>query len=255
MRRLWPALVAAVAVVVVLSLLLSGVLTPTHGSTGNPATPTFATASAAAASAASSTAGGPWSLVASLGLDTTLSVTENVSGVAESGCTFASVGTGPPPTQVYLPAYSGSFSAGASPFWGMIYVERSTQQMLLIGVLNGTALPVGVASGSCVQTYSNLTDVPPAVVDSSAAASTAWSNGGSAFVAAHSSSTLSQEMIVIGGGKFSGITLGASWVIEYTTCPLNGTGAPSGSQPEFQALIDAESGALETAFTTSTSCH
>jgi len=252
-RRLWPVIAVVVVLGVILALVAAGVFSSTGSSRGG-ANPTYSGASAAAGPVAGAVSGGPWSLVAAAGIDTPVGATTNASTTTSSNCTFTPLGAGKLGTTLHIPAYHGQFSAGASPFWGLIYIDNSTQQVLLVAVLNGTALALATGSGSCTQTFGSLQAIPSNVVDSSTAAPAAWNDGGSAFVTAHSSLTLTMEMGLVGGGSFGGLPIGPTWVVTYSPCSAFGVGGPSGTQPEFIALIDALTGAITTATATTTVC-
>lgn len=250
-RRLWPVLAGLVVVVLVLSLLAAGVFT---SSSTNAATPTYSRASGSANQASRQVSGGPWDLVAAVAYDTPTGVWVSAGASVGANCTLSSTGSGPPPTSLYVPPFDGSFSSGESPWWGMIYTQPSTHQVLLVEVLNGTAETLGVGTGACVTAVENFTTIPSDAVDSSVAASVAWSQGGSAFVAAHSGLSLSMEMGLIGGGTFRGLPVGATWVVEIDPCGVFGSSGPSGAQPDFEAIVDAETGDLTLAETSSTTC-
>lgn len=235
-------------VVVIFAL---GIYGPSH----QPGT-TFLPAWTAADKAANSIPGGPWELVAAVGFaPATASETSGNSTLA-SGCTVTPAG-GTITTSVYVPAFAGSFSAGAATWWGMFYLEPSTRHVLLVEVTDGTATPLLIASGTCLSAYQNLSAVPPAIVDSSAAAATLWNDGGSAFVSAHPGLSLNLEMAIAGGGTFDGYSLpGATWLLDYTPCPPLGLTGPGGSQPQLEAFVNASSGSLLVPFPleTTTNC-
>lgn len=251
-RRLWPVFVAIVVVVLVLSLVASGVF---NTSSPNATLPTYSRASGPANQAAGQVGGGPWDLVAAVAYDTPAAVSVPTGTSVSSNCTLSAVDSSSLPANLFLPAFHGSLSSGQSPWWGMIYAQRLTDQVLLVEVLNGTAQALGIGSGSCGTAVLNFTTVPTNVVDSSVIASLAWSQGGSAFVAAHSALSLEMEMGLIGGTTVEGVSVGAVWVVEIDPCGVFGTGGPSGSQPEFRVVVNATTGNVEIPpEVTSTSC-
>jgi hypothetical protein len=251
-RYLWPVIAIVVVLGVIFSLVAAGVFSSGGGSSGG-STPTFLTAYAVAQPSANKVAGGPWDLVAAAGVDSPTSVTTNVSTATSTNCVFSAVPGGTIPSSVTIPAFHGQLSSGGSPFWGMIFVNRASQQVLLVGVQNGTPQALAIGTGSCVQTFGNFTNVPSGIVDSSTAASAAWGDGGSAFVGAHGNLTLTLEMGLIGGGTLLGIPIGATWLISISPCGFSGSG-PAGTQPEFTALINAENGNVTLARVTTTTC-
>jgi hypothetical protein len=244
-------IVAVVALVIVLALVAGGVFNSTSS---NPATPTYSRAVGPANQAAAPVSGGPWQLVAAIGYDAPAALSVPTGSAAGANCTYTGAGSGTVPASLYVPAFHGSLSSGESPWWGMIYTQRATHQILLVQVLNGSAQAIAIGSGPCALPFQNFTTVPSNVVDSSVAASAAWSNGGSAFAAAHGSLNLSMEMGLIGGGSLGGLPIGAFWVIQLTPCGAFGTGGLSGSQPDFEAFVDAETGNVTFASATTTQC-
>jgi hypothetical protein len=255
-RRLWPVLVALVVVVLILALVGVGIFHSSSPSTAppSPATPRYSVASGAANRSAAQVGGGPWDFVAAFAVDTPAAVVVPTSTSVGANCTLLPAGSNLPPTNLYVPAFHGTFASGESPWWGMIYAQRAAQEILLVQVLNGTAQALAVGSGACGTAFQNLTTVPSNAVDSSVAASAAWSDGGSAFAAAHSSLSLNMEMILVGNGTFEGVPIEASWVIQITPCGPLGTAGPNGTQPDFQALVNAETGSVTVASATTTVC-
>ena len=250
-RRLWPVLVVLVALGMILALVAAGVFNSIGPSA---ATPTYSRAVGPANQSAAQVPGGPWDLVAAVAFDTPIGTTVPVGASVGTNCTLVPSGPTPTPTSLFIPAFRGSFGSGESPWWGMIYDQRSTHQILLVQVLNGSAQALAVGSGPCSTSFQNFTTVPSTAVDSSVAASAAWSQGGSAFAAAHSSLSLSLEMGLIGGGTFGGLPVGAVWVIQVTPCGAFGSKGPNGTQPDFEALVDAETGSVTFSTATSTVC-
>jgi hypothetical protein len=250
-RRLWPVLVVVVALGVFLALVAAGVFNSTSSSA---ATPTYSGASGPANHTAGQVPGGPWDLVLAVAFDTPTAVTVPVGTSVGTNCTLVPADTGPTPTSLYVPAFHGNLGSGESPWWGMIYDQRSTHQILLVQVLNGTAKALAVGSGPCSASFQNLTTVPSNVVDSSEAASAAWSQGGSAFAAAYSSLSLSMEMGLVGGGTVRGVPVGTEWAIQISPCGVFGSGGPSGKQPDFETLVDAKTGSVTVASASTTTC-
>jgi hypothetical protein len=250
-RRLWPVLAVVVAAVVVLSYFaLAGF--GTGGSNGGSTGTTFGPAASAANRTLVNVPGGPWSLVTALGFAPASSSELSPSSSVGTGCNVSGPGGGIPPLSVEIPAFSGSFSSGAAPWWGMFYYQSASHEVLLVDVVQGVATPLVVASGSCVSTFSSLSPVPSGAIDSSTAAATAWANGGSGFVSFHSNLSLNLEMAIVGGGDYQGTHLGPSWLIEYSPCLPLGQGGPPGNQSAFEALLDALTGSATTLDTTTT---
>jgi hypothetical protein len=243
--------VVVVAGLVVLSLFATGVLNVSKTSAADP---TYSRASGSASQAAGQVSGGPWTLVAAVAFDSSTAVSVPVGNLVPSNCSLSGVGSSALPTSLYVPAFSGSLSSGESPWWGMAYLEPSTHEVLLVQVLNGTAEAIGEGSGACVDAFENLTAVPSGAVDSSVAASDAWSGGGMAYVEAHAGLALQQEMALYGGGTFDGLSFGAGWGVDIDPCGVFGTGGLSGSQPTFEAVVNATTGDVLFAGAVATNC-
>ena len=253
-RRLWPVLVAVVAAIVVVGIVaftLEG-----SGSSGNRSAPPYSSATRTANSVATGVSGGPWNLVVAFGVNLAVSITALANATVGSGCTYSAPGGGAPPSTLFVPRYGGSFSSGGSPWWGMVYFQPISHDVLLVDVINGSAQSVLVASGSCTNTFENYTTIPAKVVDSPTVASAVWgpNGGGAAFLAAHSNRSFNMFMGVLGGGSACLITAGPCWLVEYTPCNPFGQSNPAGNQPSLGWLLNGATGTILTGLTGSSTC-
>lgn len=247
-RRLWPVAALAVAVIVVLSLWAGGILTPS-GSKGPSASVTYSQAAAIARSAATMVPGGPWVEVGAAGIDSQRGLSANLSATTTGNCSFTPAEVGPIPSGLTIPSYSGSFSSGSAPWWDLVYLNRGTQELLTVAVVNGTAQPLAVGTGPCVESLLPYNNVPSSLPDSPTVASAVWNGGGSAFAAQHTNVPLNLVIGLFGGGtissgSFGSLTLGASWIVSISPCGLTSSTSPSGSQPMLLALVNASTGSL-----------
>ena len=251
-RRVLPVIVVAVVGIVLSgfrALTLAG-----PGDPGNGSAPPYSLASQAANKVAAGASGGPWDLVVAAGVHLEVATTAAANGTVGSGCTYTSPEGGPPPPSVFVPRYEGSFSAGGSPWWGMIYFQPTSHEVLLVEVVNGSAYATVVASGSCTSTFQNYTTIPANVVDSPTAASAAWRGGGSTFLSTHSNESFNVVLALLGGGSACVLTSGPCWLIEYTPCDPLATSNPVGSQPVFYALVNGATGVLLADLPSSSTC-
>ena len=247
--RLWGIVIAAVVVIVVVaSLFAAGVIPISSGSKSNT-TPSYSEAAAAGQNAANGVAGGPWTLIGAIAIDSAAGLAANVGTASSANCSLAPVGTASFPSTLRIPA-DGDFSSGQSPYWGLIYINPSAPKILVVEVLNGTATPLAVGSGRCAETLVSYSTIPTNVLDSPTVASDFWSGGGSAFVSAHSGVPLNLIMGLFGGGSGlnlskSHLTLPATWLFAVSPCGVSGSTGPTGKQSVYVAPFNATSGSVE----------
>ncbi len=251
-RGRWP-IVVLVAIGVVLAAVAVVFLLGGSSSAGGSGV-SYSSAARSAAPVANATAGGPWTLVVAAGIALAQSTLTAGNGSLGSGCTYTSPSGGTIPTQLFVPAFSGSFASGVAPWWGLIYYRAATQSALLVNVVNGSAEALLVATGSCTSSFQSFAPIPSSVVDSSVAAAAVWKAGGSAFASQHSGVPLNMEMALLGGGSTCLVTAGPCWVVHYSPCnPLTSVG-PSGSQPSYTSIVDGSTGGQLIALANSTTC-
>ena len=246
-------MIAGVVAVIIIAGFVAITLAGSGGS-GSGSNPAYSTASRSANVIASGTSGGPWQLVVAAGIQLDTATTAAANATVGSGCTYSAPEGGAPPSSIFVPRYAGSPSAGVSPWWGMIYFQPTSHDVLLVTVVNGTAQATLIASGPCTSTFQNYTTIPAKVVDSTTAASVAWNGGGSAFLSTHSNQSFNVVLGLLGGGTSCVLTAGPCWLIEYTPCNPLGTSNPAGSQPVFYALVNGATGSLMADLPSSSTC-
>ena len=154
-----------------------------------------------------------------------------------------------------MPRYGGGFGSGGSPWWGMIYFQPMSHQVLLVEVVNGSAQATLIASGTCTDTFQNYSTIPAShVVDSPTVASAAQSAGGSAFLSVHPHEKFNMVQILFGGGTACILTTGSCWLVEYTPCNPMSSSNPAGSQPVFYSLMNGTTGTVLAHVSTSSTC-
>ncbi len=240
----------ATIIIVVLSLILSGTLTPTRiGETSTTFRPSWANAN----SSVDSLNGSGWNLVLALGYDSPISLTvgiENFTGT----CPLAPLSASPTPTTLTIPAFTGSLSSGSSPFWLLAFEQSTTAEVYLVGIVGGTTLPIGVGTASCLDLTTADIPIPTESLDSSTAIQIAAAAGGSDYLAAHPTALLEMTLT---GGLPGGPPLdpGAFWAFVYSTCNPFGIENPSGNQPARDIQVSALNGTVLAVGNTSVDCQ
>jgi hypothetical protein len=232
-RWVWIAVVVVVLVAVVALLYWGGIFTP--GSTaqnvvGSPSS--FSQNEHSVGSAASNTSGGPWKLVAAVGINMTTSYSGpdlSSFGAGGSGCTF-SPAQGAPASPT-LPSTPRSAVPGTAAGWLFIAIAPSNDVMIYLYAQNTTSA-LFAGNPACGAEFSGAVSLTStSVVDSTVVAASANADGGASFLAAHPGAT---ELFIITGSSGA-----VGWVVEYTTCPLTAT---SGSGTQFEQGFEATSG-------------
>lgn len=238
--------VVVVVIVVVLALLFLGAIPGVHlGSSGSGSSGTTATTysqSEPTAQSAANRMGGTWTVFFAGGADSTSSVTvpDLASQFTNSTCPLVNA----PSTTPTIPAYSGAYSTGLMTSWVFGLYQSSPGEIALIMVQGGQATVLGeVTAASCVAYIGFFTPLTAtSVIDSSAAAS-AVASAGSAFVSANPSASASA--VLVDGysytvGSYTTTTY-PSWLVTYSTCGIDAT---SGTGSQFNATVNASSGAV-----------
>lgn len=200
--------VVVVAIAVVVVILLS--LTLLGGPSGNPSQVQRAVLFSTARSTANATASahGTWLLADAEGWDSAKAVTSSYYNSSDfPHCNITSF-TGPIPTTVDFPAYTGNLSSGAANVWAFEYYQPSRAVQLEVLLIGGVVTDALELSGStCTGGF------PGAVgnaVDSSVAVANALGAGGSAFLKVHPSG-VSLRMSIQGP---------QGWFFSLSTCSL-----------------------------------
>jgi hypothetical protein len=241
--------VVVVAAVVVVGVaydgLIPGVQLPggkgPAGSGSAGAVP-YSTAKLAAMNAANSVQGGPWSVAEALAINSIARIqfpAFNGTGGSTVGCTIsAASGVGP----VSIGAASGGVGQGVSPFWEFLLTNSSGAGALVL-VQNGSASVYATFHGSQCG-LGLFSSVPATVVDSTTADASANAAGGSAFLQKHPLANATMVLV--------SVAITSVWAIEYATCsPTAASVAPADA---FTAVVEASSGTVINATSTTTTC-
>lgn len=235
-RRRWvvPVVIAVVAGLVVAGLATTGQL-PGFGSSGSkgPTGPdlTYAQAAPIASHAASAYAT-PAHLAVAIGIVSPVAYTAPIANLTGGVC----VPTGGLAAELTIPSFSGNYSSGASPAWFFLYWQASPPDIVVVGVINGTAEYLGLigAGPSCGAAAISQLEVHGTVIDSPRAASAAATYAGP-FLAAHGSALA--MYFLFGGSYGTFFTTGGEWSVGYSTCSLGVASIGSG----FNASVNATS--------------
>jgi len=250
-------LVVAVAAGVVIAGLLGAwvLLAPSSA----PAPLSFSEARAEANASIADLAGGGWSLLLGVGVDQPRSQLVSVASAVNAtgnSCTLTAVPGYPIPSNVTVPAYSGSLGAGRAPLWLLLFNQSRTGTVLLVGVEGGLAVPFATLGGStCLSSLGEVQPIPSPFVDSVAADRTAWTDpvsNASAFVGADRSID-SLVMVAGGGSGRAGGGLPSGWLFEYAPCGPFPTGGATSNQTDYLVGVGAD-GTLIGDLTSTTAC-
>jgi hypothetical protein len=188
---------------------------------------------------------GAWSLAGALGLDLTNATTLPINVNSNPNCTVTSF-SGPLPSSLTIPAFTGNLSGGDAAEWLLAYVQASTGYETAVAVTDGVAnlaVEISGAAPDCTVANATASGIPGSAVDSPAAASAVAGDGGAAFLQAHPKG-VSLEMALISGAF--GFPLTNEWLFAYSTCPLSlSSSVPPPVGPPgvtFTAAVNASSG-------------
>lgn len=254
-RNLSPVYVAvgvavAIAAVLVVFFVVSPLTASTSGGSGASIL-TYQQARPIADHAAGGFQGGGWTLLFAVGLvsPTNESFPTNTSLFNSSlGCTFNPVVN---LVGLTLPGYSGNRSLGEAPAWEFGYVNSDDTAIAVVSVIQGQGTVLGTLTGlECSIAAELVKAVPGNAIDSSQAAA-AVRPMAAPFLSAHPNATA--EFALVGQFSLAGHTVGPEWSVVYSTCPLSATASGTGS--EFNATVNAVSGAVLTNHSGSVSCE
>ena len=239
-RRSLYIVVAIVAVVAV--LLAVYVVSPTltkSSSAGGPAVLTYSGAVPIANRTAAGYAGGGWTLLFAIGLDSAANETFPANATALGNitqyCTYTQVAD---ISALVLPEFLGNRSAGAAPAWEFAY-RNSAGTIAIASVIDGQGTVLATLSGlECAFLAQVVSPVPANVIDSSRAAAAVEAKAAD-FLTQHPNA--SAEFGLVGSFSYpGGHTYPAEWSIAYSTCPLSPTATGTGA--EFNATVNALTG-------------
>jgi hypothetical protein len=230
MFRSLRSVVVSVVAGIVVALVLVAVVVPFHVTTvtsqNNPPGYAFNQASQLADANAASTIGAPWRLVSALGVAASGPILPLVSSLPATGCQGLA---GPTLWNgSRIPAWTGSMSAGITPFWQFLFVN-SSGSLLPMETVNQSitvepSLTPNSACGQALKTLDGTTlpvDLPTisAPFDSTTASQVAWNNGGQQFFTDWHSGI---AFYALGPPPLYGPIFGPGWGITYTLCGLPG---------------------------------
>jgi len=226
-RGLRTAIVAVCAAALVVGALFATGVVHLGSAAPNPAIP-FSQARADAEGATAKALGGPWVAVAAIGLDVRVltSVPTNLSGLLGTGCTVTALAGVTLPTQLLVPAYSGSYGSGLSPFWIVLVANTTSKEVVLVEVVDRQATALAQLGGSGCPVSGSSSDVlSSSTVDSPQVAGLAWTAAGQEFVTLDPNLTVLVLAAFGGGFRYAGVSLGSVWGIAYAPCDpfLGGT--------------------------------
>jgi hypothetical protein len=229
------------AVVVVLAVLVAaGVFNSGTSSSSVPdGTPAAYSSAVSAATAEGRVAvGGPWAVVAGIGVGLSSGISQpNAGTFVGSGCTYtAPLGASPTVTVLGTPSNA---TPGKVATW-MFFAKNDSGDVILMMIVNNGNASVAVLVTGCsgVSTFAqegviNATNV----IDSTTVATEFDASGGSTFLANHTSVT--QLFVILGSSSSWGSY--PVWEASYTTCSLLAVG---GTGSFLVAYYYADSGSL-----------
>ncbi|MFZ0699193.1 MAG: hypothetical protein WAN74_03260 [Thermoplasmata archaeon] len=213
-RAQWTAVGAVVVVVVLVvgGLFWLGVFSSGSAS-GISTNPPYSSALGAASSTVHGASGGPWTIVAGVGIALASNVTEPATNISNefdtSGCIFAWQGA--PPTLVTFPATPAQATPGTAGAWAFVSTNPSLSALVTV-VTDAGAVNLFTISGSCAADFALLSSLPGNAVDSTHAAASANTAGGTTFLIAHPEAARVYAIAAAGPLAF--------WDVTYSTCPL-----------------------------------
>jgi hypothetical protein len=239
----------ALAVLLVLVLLLTGVLPGTHSSGAGASTGPEAesVALSSAARVLGGIPGGPWNLTLAAGMSRTNGYSQASTALfGNASCPLrnSSIAT------LAFPAYGGTYYQGAAEAWVLVYnSSASVGTHLIIFAANGGAGEVGQLGGSkssCLEP--DLPSLPAGLIDSPVAARTAVeSNAGRTFVSEYPHANASYQLTFETNSYGVIVSDIPVWTVEFDACS-NGTAAT------FESTVFASNGTLGSAATIGATC-
>jgi hypothetical protein len=240
-RGRWIALgVIAVAIVVVLALLLTGIVpSPLHPAktSPGPSTESFDAAYASANSTARSQSGAPWSLVDAIGLGSE----EAIAIPSPNSSSPCLTPAGP----ASVPAISASsMESGTVSYWGFDFTDAA-QEDLEVTVFDGsvTGTAVSPASGHCLGTpVGGIGVLAPSsrIEDSSTAVAQLGSNL-SGFITQYNAMTV-EYVLDDEGDEVGSLSGTAVWAVGASPCLTNLTAPLPIGDPTYIGAVNGTDG-------------
>jgi hypothetical protein len=241
------AAVIGIAVVLVVSLVLTGAIPGARSSPHETAGEaiSYSAARALADPAASGVAGGPWSLVSAGGIDDNGTV--SYSYVWAFPCSpittpsqFTHFLTSARPL---IPNFHGALSSGLAPYW--LFEYSNGTDSLGVVVVNDSGIALATLSGVCAGGGAP-SPIPDADLINSPTAMAAAAGSNLSFITSHPGLNASFE--IVPQLNASGDVADWEWVVSFTTCSpffqLFGSNTTSYEGLEYNVAVNATSGAV-----------
>lgn len=238
-----------VTAVVVIALVVGGLFWlgafSARTAQGISSSPPYSSALGAASPTAQGASGGPWTIVAGVGIALATNVTEpalNISGEFGSlGCTFSWIGGAP--VSVTFPWTPSNVAPGNAGAWAFISTNGALEALVTL-VAGSSATNLFTLSGSCAVGFAGLASLPGGIVDSTTAAASADGAGGAGFLVGHPNAERLYTIATVGTPPLS-VSI---WHVVYSTCPVISHANTTGYQ--FNITEDATTGVPITSGTT-----
>ena len=149
-RKALAAGIAVAAVAVVVLLVLTGILPLFPAKPSSNGIP-YSRAMELASSALPAPFAGSSRLLVAFGIASTTGGTLSAASFANAtttNCTVTELAGYPPSGLMTIPAFSGTFSSGLSPFWVAVFEASSTGPFVVVPVVLGSASPAAELSGT-----------------------------------------------------------------------------------------------------------
>lgn len=210
------AVVIVVVLVILGALFALGVFNPARSSSpGVVGVPSYYSQNIASAeSVASSAPGGPWTLVAALGINVSSSVSgPDDSAFGEGGsCTYNPAPGAP--SSIVLAATPAGSTLGTAASWVFIATSPAGELMYILEA-QGQTTPIAIGTGSCVtdiHEFGAIASLSP--VNSSLPGTEGFAAGAGAFLSSHPGASVVYVLL----GPATGAAGGGVWALELDTC-------------------------------------
>ena len=199
---------------------------------------------------------GSWELSSAAGIAAWNTTTLSLDLTSISGNCAMDFSGGSPPTQITLPAFRGNLTTGVAPIWLFEYVDPSAGMSAAVIDEGSPTLLFTAAGANCPLVPTNVTAIPPTIVDSSVAAQALAVAGAANYLAANPSG-ISLIMSLAAGLP---LTLGGTspqWFFSYSPCTdlLGGNISGPANATAFSGIVNATTGAVEQAQPVPNSCQ
>ncbi len=252
-RTLWTiAAAVTIGVVVVVGLAASGAF-KSGGSGGT--TSSGLSSTQAMAIAHQETPTGTWYIesIGGLALANATTLAYNLTEYSDLNCSISFL-KGGLISQLTLPAYTGSLTAGTANVWSFEEVDPTEGALVDTVIVNGAVVDAfELSQGVCAEAAASFEGATGSVISSSAAAGDLLDQGLSSFVAAHPTG-LNLEMSFLNIEE-NDLGLAPQWGFSLSACsPISpGTSGPAES-PSYSGTVNASDGAVTSSSTSTEDC-